>query len=228
MPNRISSGGLKLPDSSFRSQAPAYAEVGRSLAGRAAELYEYASGRAAVAGESPLTPPNPQGLTGWDLSGPPWGSALRTSVAWFGGRSADTANSHRPAAETAWERVYRVGKPATIALRFWNRPHERLGSTAVAPLSRLYWVLRVQRLAGASTPTITLRTWNHRALLKRETANTTTFVQTVGDAQVIASTLWVPCVSGWNTVHLEASTTDTSLTAWIVSGALQNLVKRSH
>lgn len=227
MPNRVTAAGLRMPDSAFKSQAPAYAEVARSLAGRAADLYELATGEPAVAGESPLTPTNPQGLIGWDLSGPPWGSALRMPIAWFGGRSADTANSLRPAHVWRHPQAYSEEKPAIIHLRFWNRAHDKLGPTAIAPLSRLFWVLNIYRVAGTTTPSVVLRTWNPRLGQKRETAQTQTVTQTAAETRITSATLWVSALPGWNTVVLEASTTG-AITGYITCGALQNLEKRTH
>lgn len=227
MPTRASSGGLRLSDDAFQSEAPAYAEVARSLAGRAAELYELASGSPAATGEAPLTRQNPQGLTGWDLSGPPWGSAILHPVVTFGGMPNDGVSKHAPDIISAWDRWYSANRPALITLRFWNRPHERLGPSAVAPLSRLYWAFRSVRIAGTGTPTATARTWNPQLFQRRDTGDSTTFTTTATDASVVAgTTLHVAAHPGWNTVLLEISLDTTGHTSIITSGSLNVRVKR--
>lgn len=228
MPTRVSSGGLRLPGTRFQSRAPAYAETARSLAGRAAELYELASGVSSAAGEPPITPLNPQGRIGWDLSGPPWGSALRHNVAWFSGRSA-TANLIQPDYDSTPGAFYNKNKPAIITLVFWNRPHESLSPWAVAPHARLYWVLRTVRVTGADTPTATARTWNRGCGQSPGTGQSETFTTTASESQVTSSSLWVAARPGWNTVHLEVSLPTTSAsTHWLTAGALQVLSKRGY
>lgn len=227
MTTRASSGGLRLPAGSFQSLAPAYAETARSLAGRANELYELASGESSAIGEQAITSPNPQGRTGWDMSGPPWGSALYHPVAWFTGRSTAT-NLIQPSFDAANALWFNSNRPATVRLHFWNRPHERLTPTAIAPLSRLYWLLRAVRIAGAGTPTATARTWNRRLGQRRETARTATLTMTAAESQVASTVLWVNAVSGWNTVHLELLANAAGTAYQLTSGCLQVLAKRSH
>lgn len=228
MSTRVSSGGLLLGDGAFRGLAPAYAETARSLAGRATELYELATGVSSATGEPPVTALNPQGRVGWDLSGPPWGSALRHNVAWFSGRSAD-ANLIQPDYDSTPDAWYNKNKPAVVKLHFWNRPHDSLSPWAVAPHARLYWVLRSVRVTGADTPTATLRTWNRRFGQTRETGQTETFTTPVSETQVTGITLWVPAGPGWNTVYLEVSLPTTSAsTHQLTSGALQVLSKRGY
>lgn len=228
MPTRVSSGGLRLPPSSFESLAPAYAETARSLAGRATELYELASGLPAQSGEPPLTGVNPQGLVGWDLSGPPWGSAVKHQVVWFAGRS-DDANLIQPETGARNGFTFSARHPATITLHFWNRPFDELRPSAIAPYSRLHWVLRGVRLTGATTPTLTLRTWNNRMGQRRDTGQNETQTAPAGtEAQITVASLWVPCHPGWNIVNLEITLTTTGYVGVITSGGLSLVEKRSH
>lgn len=227
MTTRVTSGGLRLPAASFTSQAPAYAETARSLAGRATELYELASGQSSATGEPPVTPPNPQGRTGWDLSGPPWGSALYHPVAGWSGRSS-TANLIQPDTSAANDFWYTANRSAVISLRFWNRPHERLQPTAIAPLSRLYWFVRSTRISGTTTPTATAWTWNPRMGQRRATGQTATFTTTATDSTVLSTALWVNALPGWNTVYLEVLCDSGSTVNQLVSGCLQVLAKRTH
>lgn len=78
-----------LRESDTQNLAPASAEVFALLAGRNRWLNEFLRGRfeqdrhGAAEIEPAATPPNPQGLTGVDHSGPPYGVALRHSVATY-------------------------------------------------------------------------------------------------------------------------------------------------
>lgn len=224
---RCTSGGLRLPGTSFRSQAPAYAETARSLAGRATELYELATGASSAAGEQPVTRPNPQGLTGWDLSGPPWGSALLHPVVWFTG-TQPVANLVQPAYDASNALWFSQGRAAQLRFSFWNRPFEGLAPFATAPLQRLYWALRTYRVSGATTPTATAITWNRGMGQSRETGVSQTFTTTANDSQVTSSTLWVAARPGWNTVYLEVRANASGTVHMLSAGCLQVLEKRSH
>ena len=227
MPSKSSSGGLRLPDSAVRSEAPAWAETARGLFGRVNEIYELAAGVAATEGEGALTPPNPQGLVGWDLSGPPWGSALRHSVAWCGGRSPDTATFIQPDNDSDSSRRYTQQRPALIFMLFYNRQHERI-TGSVPAYARLYWVLRTYRVCGATTPTATAKSWNASLGETEETSpSSDTYTTTASDSQVLSSTLWVNCKPGWNRVALQVTTTDSSV-HYLTGFGLQNFVKRLH
>tara|TARA_R110002051_G_scaffold58024_1_gene107049 strand:- start:14150 stop:14848 length:699 start_codon:yes stop_codon:yes gene_type:complete len=69
--------------------APAKSEAFATLAGRNRWLNEFLRGEfytdrsGSLAQEAPATPANPQGITGLDHSGPPYGPALRHSVAQY-------------------------------------------------------------------------------------------------------------------------------------------------
>lgn len=231
MPSRISSGGVLLPASRVRSQSAATAEVIRSLAGRAAELYEYAVGEPCLSGHPPITSSNPQGLTGWDWSGPPWGSAVLHPVAWMS--TADSsANVHAPEVTDQVERVFSgngtsVGRVAHISMRFWCRPHDLLPAPSVAPYSRVTVALRVHRLSGATTPVATCRVWNN-ALQTVDQAASDTFTTTAAEStHQFGNTLKCPVEPGWNVVQLELSTTGAT-EHYVDSVLLYNSVKRSH
>lgn len=227
MTSRVTSGGLRLPDSAFTAQAPAYATAARSLAGRATELYEFATGQSSATGEPPITPPNPQGMTGWDLSGPPWGSALLHPVVGWSG-TAPTTNLIQPDTSATSDLWYSESRPALVVVRFWNRPHERLTPTAVAPLARLHWRFASVRIAGTTTPTATARTWNPRVGQHRDTANALSFTTTSTETVITSSGLWVPAVPGWNSIYLEVLCSGGTTTHRLTNGCLQVVVKRSH
>jgi hypothetical protein len=231
MPSRISSGGLLLPPAAVRSEAPARAEIMRSLAGRAAELYELALGEACLGDNPPVTGPNPQGLTGWDLSGPPWGSALLHPVAWSSGRSPNTAVVIAPGHDDQTERKFggSLG-PAHVRFPFYLRPFDSLPEPSIAPYARLTLALRSYRISGATTPTATVRVWNAQAGQDREQAVSSTYTTTAADtSQTFSNTLKVTAVPGWNLLELElAVAPGDSSVHFLTSFLLYNVVKRTH
>lgn len=231
MPSRISSGGMLLPPAAVRSEAPARAELMRSLAGRAAELYELALGESCLDNSPPVTAPNPQGLTGWDLSGPPWGSAVLHPVAWFSGRSPNTAVCLSPDHADQVERQFGGATgPAHVRFPFYLRPFDSLPDPSIAPYARLALALRSYRISGATTPTATVRAWNAAAGQDREQAASSTYTTTAADtSQTFSNLLKVNAVPGWNVLEVEASIApgDTSV-HFLTSFLLYNVVKRTH
>lgn len=232
MSTRVTSGGLQLGDTAFRATAPALAETARSLAGRAHELYELATGSPIVAGEPAITRPNPQGLIGWDLSGPPWGSALTHPVVWFTGRSSD-ANLIQPDSDAGDRYRYTGSNSVSVSFRVWCRPFEQLKPEAVAPLSRLCWILRSYRVSGATTVTATASTWNPRFGGSLNDCNLTDnsqiqFTTTAAESNVVTTNLRVNVLPGWNRVHLHVSVgSGTTSVYQLTAGALVVDAKRA-
>lgn len=231
MTNRVSSGGLLLPPSAVRSESPCRAEVMRSLAGRAAELYELALGESCQSGSQPITRPNPQGLTGWDLSGPPWGSALLHPVAWFAGRQPNTAQVIAPDIADQTERLFGgVAGPALIRWPIYIRAFDALPAPSIAPYGRLTLAIRTHRVSGASLPTATVRIWNPAAGQGRPQARSVTFTTATNETSFVFSNAeGVDAVPGRNEINLEVAveSNDTSQ-HYIDSAILYVAVKRSH
>lgn len=232
MPSRITSGGVLLPPSKVRSESPCTAELIRSLAGRAAELYEYALGEPVLDGHPPVTASNPQGLTGWDWSGPPWGSAVLHPVAWLSGRSPDAAAFLAPDITDQTERLFGRSSPAIIRFPIYVRPFDKLPEPSVAPYGKLAVAIRTHRVSGATTPTATVRVYNPTAGVPREQAVTGNFATTATETtQTFANALRVPTVGGTvNAIVLEIvvdGTTDASQ-HYVDSAILATVVKRSH
>jgi hypothetical protein len=231
MPTRISSGGVLLPSERVRSQSVAAAEVIRSLAGRAAELYEYATGESCLTDHPPITPSNPQGLTGWDWSGPPWGSAVLHPIAWVSNTACSTG-AFAPDITDQTERRFGLSyAPARIVMRAYIRPHDILPSPSVAPYSRVCVAIRTERISGTTTPTATIRAWNE-ALQTQDQAATASFTTTISEStQQFANNLKVPVRPGdVNSVTLEIQVNGTGDTSahYVSSVLLYNSVKRSH
>lgn len=146
---------LWLKDTQVCALAHGRAEIARGLAGKARWLTELVDGQSAVAGEPPVTPPNPQGLVGLDMSGPPWGSAWRHPVAWAGGRGTDSTSWQGPAKHTLL--IHTAGR-RPVGLTPWhvrNRCHEVLPAGYSAPYSRLQVLLRAR--VQSATATLTVR-----------------------------------------------------------------------
>jgi hypothetical protein len=134
---------LPLPTGQFAAHAAAQSEVPQSLAGRDRHLWEMAHGASAVSGEPASVPPNPQGLIGVDMSGPPYGPALLLPVAWWEGRTgAGVAPTNQ------WSVI--DGTPVDLNWRIFNRPHvQRLDGNA--PLQKLALLWRGTASAGTSS-----------------------------------------------------------------------------
>lgn len=146
---------LWLKDAAARTFAHGRAELARGLAGKARWLNELVDGQSAVAGEPPVTPPNPQGLVGIDCSGPPWGSAWRHPVAWVGGRGTDTTDWQAPAKHTPL--IHTAGRQP-VGISRWhirNRCHEVLPAGYTAPYAALQVKLRAR--VRSATATLTVR-----------------------------------------------------------------------
>lgn len=228
MVSRVNSGGIRPPDSAVRSQSPALAQVARALAGRARELWELSAGESAVDGEDAAIARNPQNLYGVDLSGPPWGSALRHPVAWFSGREP-TANVEQPDLDDVGNVIVTATKPAIIRMRYWVRPFATLPDPAIAPYSRGCVALRHHRKTGASTPTLTIRGRNLTLGQTWDTARSATFTASASEAsEQFSNTFLVDQVPGWNEVVFMVTTTTGGEEYVIDSLTIYNLVKRSH
>ena len=125
------------------AHAAARIEVPQSLAGRARYLWEMATGASAVDSEQAQVPVNPQGLLGFDMSGPPFGPCLLLPVAWWEGRSGAGVQP-----TNQWSSI--GSAEAIVDWRIRNRPHvERLDG--LAPLQQLALLWRATASAGTSS-----------------------------------------------------------------------------
>jgi len=132
-----------------KDQAPCLAEVGQALSGKARYLYEIAAGNSAVASEDPVVPANPQGLTGVDLSGPPWGSAILRPVALFGG-TASNANLQAPN-----RKLLATADGSVYDFALWVRPHSPMSDGYLPPEGTFGLLLRAYAASGTPTLTVT-------------------------------------------------------------------------
>lgn len=222
---------LWLTDAQVRSEAAARSEIPRSLAGLAYTLTELATGAPAVDGEPAQTPRNPQGARGCDLSGPPWGSALRQPIAWISGRKANTAQvvDHSVVGSS----VSSVSSGVTVPLSvgpwgIWVRPHETLPPPAIAPFSRGYIMIRAHG-PGTQTTSLITKAWN---LTLGETADVA--VTDTGDLSITTTessydlSTWVNLAPGFNLIRLLFLVNTNNHSITIDAIAIEQRAKRSH
>lgn len=165
-------------DAKAGSLADARSELVRSLVGRARVLNELVDGRSMVADEPAALPPNPQGLVGLDMSGPPWGSAWRHPVCWFGGRGTDVTTVQQRTKHTPL--IHVAGAPSSVLgpWSVWVRPFEALPAPFTAPYAALYLWLRARVRSGTATLTITVSVADDDSMQGARTVSTTVALTT--------------------------------------------------
>lgn len=134
--------------------APAKSEVMATLCGRNRWLNEFLRGEFYTRNdaspthfdnpEPPATPANPQGLTGLDHSGPPYGSALRHSVATY---SSIKYASTNPLNDNRFIVIPPNGEAVTMPVVFYNKP---FSPTETAPHSKGNLHTRVYNQSGTA------------------------------------------------------------------------------
>lgn len=202
MTSRIGSTRYLLPAATAK-HAKAVAEVAQSLAGRPRIAWEMAHGDSAVPGEAPMAPLNPQGLTGTDWSGPPFGAALLMPVASF---SSGTTNGVVPSSR--WRDIDDTGHGITFHV--WHRPHAR-HTDGNGALQRVMLAWSGQQSAVTSTQwRITIATPAGEVEIDRTIANTT--------ITLYEETALVPLVPGANQITIRwqrrTSTTTLNVLRW--------------
>lgn len=185
---------LFLLDEQARSLVAARASpMARAMAGMTRFLLELAAGESAVPGEAPQAGTNPQGLVGADLSGPPWGPALRHPIASWSGQAADG-----DVIEPTESRLVIVDFARMAPWPIWNRFHEVIDGVAV-PYSRGLVVLRAHKV-GATSSDVDVAVRN---LMVDEEFNTTTIsVTSTSEATFnLGTSFFVPLLPGTNVVE---------------------------
>ena len=205
-----------LPAEAVVVHAAATSETAQSLVGRPRFAFEMATGASAVAGELPMVESNPQGGTGVDMSGPPFGPALLLPVwEWVGKPDGGTSPANYLSA---------IGSTTATLPRFrlWNRPHA-VRSDGNAPLQQMVFVHRTTASAGTST------------VLQIVIRNINTGIETVFTKNINATgtsdyteTTLVPTAPGQNVFEIRARTTSGTRTINIRSMLLAVGAKRRH
>ena len=196
-----------------RSVAVARNKIARSLAGRLRLLYELASGVTAVAGETAKSGTNPDGKTGVNRRGFPWGPAFQHPL-WVGEgvHVASAIDGERP-----W-----VVMTSSSTPRSWDLiiAVPRFTERRLTPYSRGYFSCRVLGAAATSSTCVVTLTANGRT----QSADVT--VATTSDASV-SPDVWAELRPGINFVTLTigpASGVDLTF----ASVALNQMVERTH
>lgn len=206
-----------LTQSQVKTYAPAHAVIAESLAGRVRYLYELATGKAAVADDGIVTPPNPQGLAGVDRSGPPWGDALTHPLwVWEGLETSSTVYGEKPIASLSG-----TGDRARVLARLQVRPfQERPGTPYSLGELNIYGV----RTGGAASATATISTYPDRT--DTGSARTTTLTMpTIGTLAV--AVVLIPLSPGYceRLITIEATA---SPAFSIVHMAINQIQRRAH
>ena len=202
-----------LRDEQTQNWKEATSGIAASIAGRAAWLYEHATGGACEAGADPRVPKNPQGLYGPDHAGPPFGSAMRHSLfVWTGALSS-----------SYWTRTNAVNLGvldnfrATWKARPWVKAFPK--HVGLTPYSRAYLDIRAKSDSG--THDVTVKIMANDTPDKEETISVTT------TETVFRLDSWCDLVPGLNKIEIElsyAGGNNVLITA--LSG--HQIVKRSH
>jgi len=215
-----------LQDVDADSESDAVAFVIQSLVGGAAYLYELVAGKA-VSRDSRITPPNPQGEIGVDLSGPPWGSAIRHPIAWLGGALPNTAIGYGMAPACV---VQPNARAVVGPWLIWVRPFERLPSPSIAPYSIGVVHIRAHDTgAGANFCDVDVR----NLLLSTDPMPQLGALQFAPGASESSITpvqgdIKVPLLPGWNILEIGFAHDDAGATVVIDSIVVNQVKKRSH
>lgn len=205
-----------LPAAAVQAHAGAYSETAQSLVGRPRFAWEMGLGGSAVAGELPLVESNPQGQTGADMSGPPFGAAMLLPVwTWAGqGDSGVSRANYLSAVATTVARL--------PVFRLWNRPHA-VRPDGLAPLQQLALSWRASASAGTSSVlSLSFRNLNTGT----ETTITRTINTTTNTAYV--ETTLVPMAPGANVFEFRARVTSGTRVFNVRNLMLSVTAKRRH
>lgn len=223
--SRVASGE-HLPDSAFRSQAPANGRVLRSLAGRARARYEKATGFNPIAREPPATTRNPQNKLGHDHSGPPWGPCMLHPVAYYGGLWA-TSGMQGERIPTQVSEITASDPREVKAWMFWVPPFDALPAPLIAPRGRLFLYVLARTNTGTSTLTVTLS--NHYTRNPSSpTEEQESFALTTTESALTSTNLFIDCVPGYNRADLVLEGSHATNEISIVAMALYVPVKLGH
>ncbi len=229
MQTRIGSEIYK-PDSEARSESAGRVELARMLAGKSKVLAELATGARPVDADGRCTDVNPQGQLGVNLSGPPWGAALRRTIAAGSGIKPGANFEDRTPPSTALE-CFGVTNSFVIGpILIWNIPFDPLPHPFVAPLSRGYVVFRAHRTTGAISTDLEVRAWNvsMSETIENASRDIVTLGALAGNEATSTTDLFVRLRSGLNVVKLLFFCRTSGHEVMVDSWALEQRAKISH
>lgn len=202
-------------DVDVATNAEMRAHTVRAIAGLTRTTYEMLTGLQVATGEPRCVPMNPQGEYGIDLSGPPFGSAIRHPIVTFGGlRTTSNAAGEKTAA------LVTSTAPKSWTFSFWVRPFCQYPS---APYSRGYLCFMASCYSGTNKD-ITFKLYKGNGATYRTATYT---VASTTDEAFDVDDAFVELVPGMNRVTIQA--TSTSSTGVYLGGlSLNQIVKRRH
>jgi hypothetical protein len=195
--------------------------VAAFLAGGSRYLWELARGEP-VADYVPAAVLNPQYLVGADLSGPPFGSAIRHTVGTYTASNTPSNGVEKPALGVF--DIIKGNTPLFISFPFNNRYFAETIDGKRSPYSRLYVRISWIRKAGATTPTVTIKVKNN-GQERTTTATGPTGTETI---QSFSDAFYAPVSSGFNNVLFEFNHTDATTQIQVTGLWLAQTVKRFH
>jgi hypothetical protein len=208
--------------------APATSQTAQSLVGRTRWLWEHTTGSTAVPGEPAISPRNPQGDIGADLSGPPFGAAPRHVVATLIGDTSASSNAR--AQRGRFFQYDELEQSASSGLRhrnltvvrFFNRPHTLSSANFSNPYQTLgfFYDMNFQTSANATT---------YRWTLENKTTGKSCTVTQTNSATNVATTVHTSliCAPGWNEVNVFLwRSAGPAVWTTVKSAMLCNMVKR--
>lgn len=208
----------RLTEDEVRSLAPARARIPRALAGGTRWLWELATGAPSVADERAVTPRNPDGQTGANRSGYPWGPAFRNHL-W-----STTGGSEGDPADVAFQRTlgtFDVGERKQWVARFRVRPFVERPLT---PFSRGYLSIRCAAGSGAGTSSAVFKLARLETPDRQTSGTATTSSTTIGTQADLA---FVDLRPGLNTVLITLDSV-TTREIELYSLSLCQIVTRTH
>lgn len=202
-----------LTTSECRSTSIARNKIARSLAGRLRHLYELATGVSAIADEAAKSGTNPDGKTGANRRGFPWGPAFQHPL-WIGDGNfvASALQNERPWAIMTSSSAAKSWRITVIVPRFTER--------SKTPYSRGYFSCRALAASASSTTSTVTIVCNGRTQSASVTVSSTTDT-------TVSPDLWAELRPGVNIIDLTigpASGVDITF----ASVALNQIVERSH
>jgi len=220
-PIRYLTSSQALRMSEVRTLAPVRARnFAASLGGLPRMLYELATGSDAGqdGGASPI---NPQGMLGTDLSGPPFGPAIRHTLCVAEGQGPQASITGESPLHTFTEDDEWFHLP----MRVYVRPH--VAQRGDEPYTRGYLSLSYALGTGAGTGTGDLYFYS-ASQLDSFTRQTPTALSSASSTAVVTSTLWVPLVDGINQCQISVRGTSASSFLSILRASVCQIVQLEH
>ena len=192
-----------------------------SLGGMPRMLYELATGSDAGqdGGASPL---NPQGMLGTDLSGPPFGPAIRHTMCVVEGIGAQSS----VVGESPLFTFTNDDEWFHLPMRVYVRPH--VSQRGTEPYTRGYLAIAYNRASGGGGGTATGELYFSRLDDTILTRQTPAALSSASATVLNETTMWVPLVPGVNLLQMSVRGTSSADFLSILRAAVQQVVQLEH